>query len=533
MKLIAALLTTLFFLSCSSEQPSEETELLKPEYGGTLTYAKNGPAITMDPAIAREGESSIVISNIYEGLIEQQAGKAGINPGLARSWDISEDGKTYTFHLRSGVQFHDGTPFNAEAVLLSFERQRDPKNPYHRAGRFEFWDNLGMSNIISSWKAVDDSTVEFVLGSANPTFLNLLSLYVTSIVSPTALKKYGDDIERNPVGTGPFKFLSWSDDGVVTVIANNDYWNGRPYLDTIIFKPIPSAKDRWKALKAGEIDMMAVPDQADIGDMDRTAGVKSAKQPGINICYMAMNMKKKPFDDLRIRQAIVYAINREKLVRELYGQLGRPAKNPIPPMLIGYNEEIRYTPYDPEKSKQLLKEAGYPKGFKAKLWTMPIIREYMPNGKLAAEIIQRDLKVVGIETEIYSGPTWKEHTDRISKGEHELAIFGWIGDAPDPNFFFSPLLSSESANEVSASNIAFYKSAKMDELIHKGISVFDPVERSQIYKQGCELFNEDLPWFTIAHSVSIVPMAKYVQGFKLHSSSIRKFGKTWIQKDQR
>lgn len=516
------ILTVFFILGCSTEtKPDADSEELKPVYGGTLVYGKTGVPITLDAAKTTETESSIITDNLFDGLVRQKAGRIAIEPSLAYRWDISEDGKTYTFHLRQNVKFHDGSPFNADAVVYSFERQREGAD-------FEYWRNFNIDQVISSIKTVNDSTVRMQLRQPDATFLNILSLTFLGIVSKESAQQYGNDFAKNPSGTGAFKFVKWEDDGTVVTVANPDYWDGRPYIDSLIFKPMASAADRWNALRDGSLDMMAVPDQADIPDMERTRGITLVKQPGVNICYMAMNMNKKPFDDVRIREAIVYAIDREKLVREVYGRLGRPAKNPIPPMLLGYAEEIRFTPFDPEKSKQLLKDAGYPNGFKAKLWTMPIAREYMPNGQLMAEIIQRDLKAVGIETEIYQAPTWSEHRDRVARGEHELSIFGWIGDAPDPHFFFSPLLSKESASLSSATNIAFYKSDAMSDLIQKGITTFDPVQRSQIYKKACELFNQDLPWFTIAHSVNVLVMKKSLTNFQMHASSTRRFNKTWI-----
>jgi peptide/nickel transport system substrate-binding protein len=386
-----------------------------------------------------------------------------------------------------------------------------------------------MNKIIRSVQALDDSTVQFTLNAPDATFLNLLSMNFLQIVSPEAVKKSGGDVGKNPVGTGPFKFVSWSDDGTVVTVANENYWNGRPYLDTLIFKPIPDGRQRWQELKSGNVDMIGVPDQADIPEIMNTAGIKASQQPGVNIAYMAMNMEKKPFTDLKVRQAIVYAIDREKLVKTILSQLGRPAKNPIPPNLLGYNEEIRFTPFDQAKSKQLLAEAGYPNGFKCSLWSLPVSREYMPNGKLAAEMIQADLKAVGIETEIVI-PEFRQYLSRRGVGEHELIISGWVGDAPDPHFFFNPLLDKTSAEQRPSNNAAFYKSDEMHELIVKGKETVDPVERSNVYKKACEVFNRDLPWFTIAHAVAIVPMREPVMNFVMHAGSARKFEKVWIKK---
>ncbi len=502
----------------------------KPEYGGTLIYAKNGPPISLDPAATKETESSVVVASIFDGLVEQQAGKAAINPGLAKRWDVSKNGLTYTFHLKTGVKFHDGTPFNADAVLFSFNRQKDPKHPGHTThDNFEYWKNFDMDKVLNTINAVNDSTVEFKLYKPDATFLNLLTINFAAIVSPTAVLKYQNDFYKNPVGTGPFKFVSWSDDGTVTCAANEDFMNGRPYVDTLIFKPIPDGHQRWLELKAGNVTMMSNPGQADLSEIESTQGIKTAKQHGINVGYLAMNMSKKPFTDIRVRQAIVYAINREELVKQVYGPLGRAAKNPIPPVLLGYNEEIRFTPYNPDKSKELLKEAGFPDGFKTKLLTIPIVRDYMPNGKSAAEFIQKELKNVGIDAEIVTYE-WKEVLARRERGEHELAIAGWVGDAPDPHFFFFPLLDKVNAKSTGSTNAAYYNSEEMHGLIEKGKIVSDPVERSNVYKKACEVFNKDLPWFTIAHSVSIVPMRDHVMDFQLHSSSVRKFDKVWLKK---
>ncbi|MBX7151631.1 ABC transporter substrate-binding protein [bacterium] len=522
----------LLLCSCgkSNQRTNGTIDSSKPQYGGTIIYGKNGPPLTLDPAFTRETESSIIVVNIFDGLVEQRAGKVAIDPALAKSWKVSDDGKTYTFSLRTSVTFHDGTPFNADAVVYNFDRQRDPKHPSHfKDLDYDYWKNFNMDKIIKSIHAINDSTVEFVLNEPDATFLNILTLNFLGMVSPDALKKYGKDFSKNPVGTGAFRFLEWDASGNVVTLANEQFWGGRPFIDTLIFKPIPDAKQRWQMLKSGAINMMGVPDQSDITEIENTAGIKYSKQPGLNISYLAMNTSKKPFDNPKVREAIVLAIDRDKLVEKVFAQLGRSAKNPIPPSVLGYNEEIRFTLHDPAKARQLLAEAGLPNGFKCSLWTMPIVREYMPNGKLAAEIIQADLKEVGIETDIvmYS---WDEFLRRRGNGEHDLTIAGWVGDAPDPHFFFYPLLDKSIAERKPSTNAAFYTGEAMHQLILKGKATSDPVERSSIYKKACEVFNKDLPWFTIAHSVTIVPMKENVMDFQLHSSSVRKFNKVWLKR---
>lgn len=520
---IIACLTLTVALSCGTKQDQGDGEEdLKPVYGGTFVYGKNGPPLTLDAAKTRETESSIIVGNVFDGLVQQRAGRIAIDPALATRWDISDDGKTYTFHLRQGVQFHDGTPFNADAVVFTFERQKDAK------GDFEYWHNLNMEELVKEIKSVNDSTVRIQLTQADATFLNVLSLNFLFIVSPDAVKKYGEDFSRHPVGTGPFRFVSWNEDGTVITVANEHFWHGRPYLDTLIFKPVRNAMDRWNQLKNNEITMIGAPDKSFVDDIMREAGITTMKQHGVNVAYMSMNMRKKPFDNLKVRQAVVYAINREDLVRRVYGQFGRPAKNPIPPVLLGYNEEIRYSPYDPEKSKQLLAEAGYANGFKCNLYTMTIFRDYMPDGVLAGTIVQEYLKAVGIQADTVLRD-WQTFLSERGNGKHDLAIGGWIGDAPDPHFFFHFLLDKTALQSLPTNNNAFYASDVMHDLIEKAKITVDPVERSNLYKQACVVFNEDLPWFTIAHALNMVVMRKSVTNFQMHASSTRRFDKVWLQ----
>ncbi len=516
------------FLSCGpSKNNQDSTTALQPKFGGTLIYVKNNPPVTLDPAKTTETESTIPCDNIYDGLVQLKIGTTGTAPGLAHSWDISGDGLVYTFYLRPGVRFHDGTPFNAEAVLFSFDRQRYPQHPYHGTGdEFEYWKSLSMDKIIKEIQALNDSTVVFRLYEPNATFLYILSMQFLNIISPASMKKYENDFWKNPAGTGPFMMSSWSSDGTLTLTSNDHYWDGRPYIDKLIFKTGKKEEERVSQLIQGQIDMIECGNPDHIKTLAKDPSVHFFRQPGVNVGYLAMNMNKKYFKDLKVRQAVVYGIDREKLVKEVFGDFGRPAKNPIPPMLLGYNDEIRPTAYDPAASKRLLAEAGYPDGFRCTLWALPIIREYMPDGMKAAQIIQNDLKKIGIVTDIVSYE-WNEYLDRLYAGEHDLALMGWIADIPDPdNFFF--MLDKTVADQKQSNNIAFYRSDEMYKLIRTGKTTTNQMERSRIYKEACSLFNQDLPWFVIAHSVVTVPMHKRVQNFQPYASYARRFNRVWI-----
>lgn len=527
------LIVLLLAISCGrSQKAKDSTDAEKPKYGGTLIYTKNHPPATLDPAKSVETESTIPCDNIYDGLVHLKLGTTGIAPALARNWAISEDGKIYTFYLRSGVTFHDGTPFNADAVLFSVNRQRDPRHPYHGKGDdFEYWKAMGMDRILKAVYAKNDSTVIFELHEPNATFLYILAMQFLNIVSPEAVKRWGNEFWKHPVGTGPFVMKEWKNDGTLILTSNEQYWDGRPFLDSLIFLSNPDESDRVKALMNGEITLTECGSPELIRQLEQNPDITIFRQSGVNIGYLAMNMNKKPFKDLRVRQAIVYGIDREKLVREVYSEFGRPAKNPIPPMLLGYNDEIRPTPYDPDLSRKLLAEAGYPNGFSCTLWAIPIIREYMPDGMKAAQMIQADLRQIGIETRIITYP-WNEYLNRLYAGEHDMALMGWIADIPDPdNFFF--MLDKTVADQKQSNNVAFYRGEEMAGLIKAGRTTTNQFERSRIYREACAVFNRDLPWFTIAHSVVNVPMRKQVRNFQPYASYARRFDKVWIDPDQK
>lgn len=526
-KLILCIVST-GILACGS--PSADGGKDLPKRGGTLVYAKNSPPVTMDPALTTDTESTTPCDNVYDPLVQLRLGSAGLTPGLAKTWEISSDGLIYTFHLRTGVMFHDGTPFNADAVLFAMERQRDINHPHpHQNDAFAFWQNFSMDRLIRQIRAMNDSTVEFELQNPNATFLYLLSMQFTSIPSPTAVKRWGKEFGRHPVGTGPFVFTRWTSDDVLVLAANEKYWDGRPFLDTLVFTAVPNADDRINRFLAGAYDMIESPPEHRISELEANGSIKLLRQPGVNVAYLAMNLNKRPYNDERVRRAVVYAINREALVENVYGQLGSPAKNPIPPTMIGYNEEIQPLPYDPSKARELLKEAGFPNGFKTSLWTMNIAREYLPDPKKAAELIRADLHEVGIsaDVKIYD---WHDYIERTNEGEHDLAIRGWIADIPDPDNFFYPLLDKAVADQIPSNNIAFYRGEEMHELLMKGKTETNLFQRDLIYKEACSVFNRDLPWFLIAHSVVVIPMKESVMDFQPYASYSRRFNTVWFSK---
>ena len=382
----------------------------------TLVFAISVDVDQLDP-----GSTSVsqVVNNIFEGLVKFKAGTTSIEPCLATSWEISADGKEITFHLRKGVKFHDGTDFNADAVVFSFARQYDPNNPYYQYGKWNMWGYLFYD--VDRMQKIDDDTVKLVLKRPNVSILTSLALYRVSMVSPTNAEKYQGDAFKHPCGTGPFKFVEWVKSDHVTLEANEDYWQERAKLDQLIFKIIPDASARLMALEVGEVQGMELPNPADFDRIKTNKDLVLMTQPGMNVGYLAMNtgygyvdenrnnirdndsepLVKTPgyFEPLtkkKVRQAINMAIDKQAIVDNIYMGSAIKAKTGMPPFMLGYNDDIDDYPYDLERAKELLAEAGYPNGFEVTLHIMPVSRPYMFDPHKVGEVIQSYLAAVGI-----------------------------------------------------------------------------------------------------------------------------------------
>jgi ABC-type transport system substrate-binding protein len=497
-----------------------------PKSGGVLVFGRSGDSVGLDPGRETDGESFYVADNVYETLAQFKPGTSEIVPGLAKSWDVSADGLSYTFHLRTGVKFHDGTDFNAEAVVFSLARQFKKDHPFYQYGPWQYWGGMDMDNIIDDVVAVDDSTVKITLKKKEAPFIANLAMNFAAIVSPTAAEKYGKDFSSNPVGTGPFQFVSWTKDDNIVLERFDGYWGQKSYLDRVILKVIPDATARYLALKKGEVDLIDFPNPADIPAIKSDAGLQVIQQSGLNVGYLALNTSKKPFDNKLVRQAISYSINKKEIIDAVYGSQGQAAKNPIPPNMWSYNNKIEDYGYNPTKAKALLKQAGYASGFSTTLWAMPVSRPYNPNGKKVAEIMQAQLAKVGIKVEIVSYE-WGTYLDKTAHGEHDMALLGWTGDNGDPDNFLWVLLSIP-ATEIPAQNIAFWKNTKFNDLLLQAKGTADIAKRTALYQQAQVIFHDEAPWVPIAHSLVVEPMKKTVQGFKLYPTGKRFFGDVWL-----
>ncbi len=524
---LLVLFTTAMLFAAGQEDAAPAASADDDKMGGVLVFGRSGDSVGLDPARETDGESFYATTAVFDTLVEFKPGETAVKPALATSWDVSEDGLVYTFKLREGVKFHDGTDFNADAVVFSFERQFVEDHPYGDLGPWKYWGYMDMDNILESVEAVDDLTVKFTLQKVEAPFISNLAMDFAAIVSPTAMEKYGEDFKNNPVGTGAFKFVSWIKDDSIVFERNEDYWDGPVYLDRLILKVIPDATARWLALQKGEVDLIDFPSTEDIPAMRATEGIQLIQQAGLNVGYLALNTEKKPYDSKLVRQAMNYAIDRQEIIDGVYGEAGQVAKNPIPPTMWSYNDDIEPYPYDPDKAMELMAEAGYPDGFDTELWAMPVSRPYNPNARKIAEIMQAQLAKVNVNAEIISYE-WGTYLDKADYGEHQAAMLGWTGDNGDPDNFLW-LLLSEPAAIPPAGNIAFWKNAEFTALCAEAKSTADQEVRTELYREAQEIFHEEAPWVTIAHSVVTVPAKDSVQDFVLYPTGKRVFKHVWIK----
>jgi ABC-type transport system substrate-binding protein len=524
--LFAALFLITVFAACE-RAPETAPSAEDGRRGGTLVFARSGDSVGLDPARETDGESFYGATAVFETLVEFVPGKTEVRPALAESWEFSDDNLSVTFNLRKDVTFHDGTEMNADAVVFSFERQFKEDHPYYDLGPWKYWGYMDMSNIVDAVVAVDDHTVRFDLKKPEAPFLANLAMDFAAIVSPAAVEKLGEDFKNNPVGTGPFKFVEWRKDDAIIFERNEDYWADDAYLDRLILRVIPDATARWLALQKGEVDVIDFPSAEDLEDMFADPSIEVMQQEGLNVGYLAFNTSKEPFDNKLVRQALNHAINKEDIITAVYGSAGTPAKNPLPPTMWSYNDEIQDYPYDPEKAKELLAEAGYPDGFSSELWAMPVARPYNPNARKIAEIMQAQFAEVGVDAEIVSYE-WGTYLDKTDNLEHDMAMLGWTGDNGDPDNFLWVLLSAPAA-EPPAGNIAAWKDQEFTDLVAEAKETMDVDRRTELYEEAQVVFHEEAPWLPIAHSVVSIPMKSSVKGFHIYPTGKRVFRGVWIE----
>lgn len=497
-----------------------------PDTPQKLVFCSEGSPESLAPSVSFSATSIDVYLAIYDTLVTYVRGETNLMPSLAEHWQVSKDGKEYTFFLQRGVKWHSNElfkptrDFNADDVIFTIERQWKTSHPFYHVTNAEhaYFKSVGLGALIKSIEKIDDYTVRFTLNEANAAFLSMLSLTITSAQSheySMAMLKNGtpEIIDTQPIGTGPFSFSSYEKDKNITFKAFADYWRGRAKIDELEFLISPNPNDRWQKLQRKICHVMPFPKPSDLAQIRNHPSVTVLEQLGLNVGYLAYNTTKAPFNDVRVRKALNMAINKQAILENVYQGAGVRATNLIPPTMWSHNKAVKDDVLDPMAAKRLLKEAGFPKGFSTELWAMSVARAYNPNPQLMGKMIQADLATIGVKVSIKS-PDWSEYSKRMAQGEHAMGLYGWTAIYGDPDSFFYTLLSCDSA-KTNGPNMAKFCHPPYDALAHRARIIADPTLRLPLYEEAQQIFKEQAPWLTIANSKQFVVVRNEVVNFRL------------------
>ncbi|WP_027339338.1 ABC transporter substrate-binding protein [Halonatronum saccharophilum] len=530
---VSLLLVFALLVGCESAQENVGLEEVTEEqrYGGTFQGRLSSDPPTLDPAHATDTTSTKAIGNIFDGLVRYDE-ELNVVPAIAKDWDISDDALTWTFYLKDNVYFHDGNHLTADDVVFTFSRILDPKTQSPRAWLFDRVEGAqafqsGEVDAVSGLKALDDYTVEITLAEPFTPFLSVLTMEVASIVSPEAVKEYGDDFTRNPVGAGPFKFTSWRNDHQLVLEKYEDYYiEGRPYLDEIVFRIISESSPAFAEYEQGNIYEMADGDIPD-GQMQRVLNADEFVDELINVpllgtYYFGFNNEVEPFDNKKVRQAINYALNRDTIADVLMNGTVEPASGILPPGMPGYNEEIEGYGFDVDKAKELLAEAGYPDGLPG---TYELAYNTGDSHQSIAEALQRNLKSIGVDVELIN-MEWGTYIEKTDSGDTEMFRMAWIAAYADADYFLYPLFHSD--NVGGAGNDAFYRNPEVDQMLDRARGMEPGQERIELYQEIESIIVDDAPWIPVYHYARVGLVKPFVNNYTVVGTGILPYTDVWL-----
>ncbi len=467
----------------------------------------------LDPAAVTAVNDFRILMNVYDGLVRYKDGTLEPEPALATSWDISADGIVYTFKLRDGVWFHDGSGFNADAVKFNFDRMLDENHPYHDTGPFPL---SFFFSAIEEVEAVDPLTVRFTLKSPYAPFLSNLAYPTGLMVSPAAVARHGVAFGRSPSGTGPFKFVEWRSNEAVVVEANTDYWDGAPALKTVVFRPITDANTRTAEMLSGGIDLMVEVPPVALSKFQGD-GYTLHEQAGPHVWFLILNAKEGPFADVRVRQAANYAINKEAIVKDVLEGTAEVAAGPTPPAFAwAYNENLEPYPYDPERARRLIEDAG---AAGAEL-TFYVTEggSGMLDPVAMGTAIQADLEAVGFDVKIetYEWNTFLGMVNPGLEGKADMAEMAWMTNDPDTLPFLA--LRTEAFPDKGGFNSGYYSNPDVDKLLDAARAATDQAERARLYQEMQAIVQKDAPWVFVANWKQNAITSDRVGNFSLQPS---------------
>lgn len=490
----------------TSSTPDNTTET-----GGDLIIAETSDAQSLDPHGSNDVQSSNVQNGIYETLVVRDENDE-LAPGLAESWTQVDD-LTWEFKLRTGVTFHDGEAFNAEVVKKNFDRVLDATVASPRAFLYE---------MVTEVNVIDDTTVQFVTEYPFSPLLAHLTHNGGGIISPKSIDEdyaamtgdvaAGSVIGTNPVGTGPFKFVSWTPGNEIKLEKNADYWGTPANVDTVTIKVVPESATRVADLQSGNAHIIGAVEPNQVENVNASGVATVDETPSTSLTYIGFNTQKAPFDNKLVRQAISKAIDRQTLIDGIYEGFGIPAISPISPGVFGYTEDVTPTAYNIEEAKALLAEAGYADGFKTTIWTND-----NPARQNVAIVLQQALKELNIDVSI-EVLEWGAYLEKTAAGEHDMFILGWSNSTGDADYGLYALFHSTQHGD--AGNRAFYTNPEADKLLDAGRREADPDARLAIYNDAIKLITDDAPLAFVLHPSILTGVSDKVTGFRVTADSM-------------
>lgn len=466
----------------------------------TLVVGSLADPVVLDPHRAIDLVAASIVSVVCEPLVRDRPDGIHFEPALATSW-ATRDNRVWTFTLRAGVSFHDGTPLDADAVVANVDHLRQVRAFKGSAGR------LG------------PLAVTVTLDHPNAALLSTLSQPFFTLVSPRQLSASNP----KPVGTGPFRLLT-AKPGLVELQANPAYWGDPPRLQRILFRRLPDEGALMTALLAGEVDVTSALTLESHPRLEGSPDLVVVARVGHNLAYLALNNERPPFTDPRVRRAVALAIDRPALVSDLLGGHGEAARNPLPPSFWGYATRTRELVHDPAAARRLLGQAGLGQGFEAAILAVDASRPYLPAPLPLAARLRDDLAQVGIRLRQELASSWTDYAERGNRGQYDLAVFGWQADTMDPNDFLSAVLSSDA---VGSSNRSRYRSFAMNGLLTQARRGTGHQERSQVYAEAQALFQKEMPFVPLYHVAVFTASRRSLRGLTVGPTGFLRFDKAW------
>jgi len=539
-KLVAlALVSALALAACGSDDSNSDTTSGPGggKAGGTLVFGTSSDPVVLDGAYVSDGESLRVIDQLFETLVTTVPGGTEIESSLAKSWSASDDGTVWTFDLQTGVKFHDDTDFNAAAVCFNFDRWYNFTGVAQSAAVSYYWSTVfgGFSDgatpsLYSKCEAKDDATAIITLTAPSAAFLSGLAVSAFVIASPDALTKYEADKvggtddaptfdgtfgTEHPVGTGPFKFDSWTPGDKLTIVRNDSYWGTKAILDKVIFKPIADGPARRTALETGEIQGYDLVDPADVAAL-ADGGYQILNRPAFNVGYVGFNQAKPPLDNPMIRQAIAFALNRQALVTAKYPEGAEVATQFQPPELFGWSADVPDYSYDPEKAKALIAESGVTDLTIEFYYPSDVSRPYMPDPTANFEAFKADLEAVGFTIVPKTAPWRSGYLDDVDAGNAQMYLLGWTGDYGDPDNFVGTFFRTP--------QVAWgFDNQEIFDALTKARDTADAAERTKLYEAANKLIMEFLPGVPYVHTQPSLAFAPGITGYTPSPVSLESF----------